>query len=258
MSAKDEIDDTFINDDNVNSGAAESDGEPLPDESGTDSKDVENEPIPDLKETDEPVPEEAPKENEKNEEGAAAPEDATETPESEEGRAEADEHLKSKPEDDSLMKSLEAEVKVDVDEAEAARREADERSVFVKNVHFRTKEEELTAFFEERTSGHVKRITFVHDKITQKPTGIAYVEFESKDTVETALEMNGSEFKDRKLEIKPKRTNEHRFAARGRRDRMMRGGYPMPMMYPYGPYPPPYGYPYSPFSRGGRGGYRGH
>jgi len=169
--------------------------------------------------------------------------------------------LKSTDDDDKAMKvaeSLEgADKGADADADQAAKIEADERSIFVKNVHFRTTEAELSAFFEERTSGHVKRVTLIRDKIRQQPTGIAYVEFESKETVEAALEMNGSEFKGRKLEVKQKRTNDHRFAAaRERRDRMMRGGYPMPMMYPYGPYP--YPYPYPPYPSRGRGSFRGH
>ena len=146
---------------------------------------------------------------------------------------------------------------------EDARSEADKRSVFVNNVHFRATVEEVSKFFEEN-AGPVERVTLLRDKLTMQPRGIAYVEFTSRDSVEAALALNGAEFHDRQLEVKPKRTNDHRFAARGRGGHMkMRGAYGMgmpymPMPMPYMPYPP-YGYmPFAGRGRGSpRGGYRG-
>jgi len=257
MSVTDELGDTLPKDSELdaeltNLPEEELEVEPPPPEEGTEEhKDGEHEEAKNSTENN--------ADSEKPAEGATA-----ETAAADDGRAEADDILKNNNEDDKLLEEVETlegaekTEEQDADAEQAARIEADERSIFVKNVHFKTTQEELTAFFEERTSGHVKRVTFMKDKIRHEPNGIAYVEFESADSVEAALEMNGSEFKGRKLEVKKKRTNDHRFAARGRRDRMMRGGYPMPMMYPYGPYPyAPYP-PFSPYSRSGRGGYRGH
>ena len=140
---------------------------------------------------------------------------------------------------------------------EAARIEADERSVFVNNVHFRTTTDELTQFFQEG-AGPVERVTILRDKFTQQPRGIAYVEFVSRDSVEAALALNGAEFNGRNIEVKQKRTNDYRVALRGRRGRMMRGGFGMgvPYMMPFMYGVPPYGYPSYPRG-GGRGGFRG-
>ena len=139
---------------------------------------------------------------------------------------------------------------------EAARIEADERSVFVNNVHFRTTAEELTQFFQDG-AGPVERVTLLRDKFTQQPRGIAYVEFVSRDSVEAALALNGAEFNGRNIEVRQKRTNDYRVALRGRRGAMMRGGFGMgvPYMMPFMYGMAPYGYPSYP--RGGRGGFRG-
>lgn len=161
----------------------------------------------------------------------------------------------------NIVAEEESSEKVDAEEKQkeeqAARIEADERSVFVNNVNFNATKDELKAFFEEHTSGKVNRVTLIVDRVSAFPKSYAYVEFESQASVEAAIAMNGFKFKGREIEVKNKRTNIHNYGGRGgRRDRGSRGGFSMPYGYPYMPYPyPPY--PFAPYSRG-RGGYRGH
>jgi len=220
-----------------------------------DLEDVSNVDAP--QETNDDNKDEEKKSDDKKESSETAP-DASEN-------TNADDLLKDDADDESLLKDTEDTVNKRMEgiseaeqnaEQEAARVEADERSVFVKNVHFNTKDEELKAFFQEHTSGKVNRVTLVHDKFTHAPTGNAYVEFESRASVEAAIAMNGFEFKGRKIEVKSKRTNIHNFGGRGGRRDRGRGAFNMPYGYPpYMPYPyPPYPYP----TYRGRGGYRGH
>ncbi len=71
----------------------------------------------------------------------------------------------------------------------------DERSVFVKNVHFSATVEELKEFF--GGVGEIKRVTIVSDKITKTPKGyvlrgintmyrFAYIEYETKVSADAA------------------------------------------------------------------------
>ena len=71
----------------------------------------------------------------------------------------------------------------------------DERSIFVKNVHFSSTVEELKVHFSE--CGEIKRITIPIDKFTQKSKGFAYIEFETKDAAMKAKLHNDSLFKGR-------------------------------------------------------------
>lgn len=45
----------------------------------------------------------------------------------------------------------------------------DERSVFVKNVHFSATDAELREHFQE--CGEIKRVTILHDKMANQPKG---------------------------------------------------------------------------------------
>lgn len=125
-------------------------------------------------------------------------------------------------------------------------------SVYVGQVDYTATPEELLAHFEP--CGTVERVTIVCDKYTGKPKGFAYLEFQTEESMENAVKLDGSTFKDRTLKVTHKRVNDPNFFSvpggrggggrggggyqgRGRGYRGGRGGFRG--------------------GRGGRGGYRG-
>jgi len=98
--------------------------------------------------------------------------------------------------------------------------EADAASIYVGQVDYASKPEELQTFF--ASCGTVQRVTIVSDKWTGQPKGFAYVQFRSPEAVANAVLLDGTEFKGRKLKIAAKRTNIHGYN-RGRP--RGRGGY---------------------------------
>eukprot|EP00586_Coscinodiscus_wailesii_P020184 CAMPEP_0172496078 /NCGR_PEP_ID=MMETSP1066-20121228/81269_1 /TAXON_ID=671091 /ORGANISM="Coscinodiscus wailesii, Strain CCMP2513" /LENGTH=193 /DNA_ID=CAMNT_0013268173 /DNA_START=280 /DNA_END=857 /DNA_ORIENTATION=+ len=82
----------------------------------------------------------------------------------------------------------------------------DKCSIYVGQVDYSTTPEELLAHFEP--CGTVERVTIVCDKITGKPKGYAYLEFQEETSVQNALKLDGSEFKERHLKVVAKRVNE--------------------------------------------------
>ena len=84
--------------------------------------------------------------------------------------------------------------------------ERDERSVFVKNVHFSAQKSDIEEEF--KSCGKVNHITIRYDKASGKPLGHVYIEFESKQAAVEALQKNGAQFKGRPLTVVAKRTNE--------------------------------------------------
>jgi len=83
--------------------------------------------------------------------------------------------------------------------------EADVASIYVGNVDYSTRPEELQAFFS--SCGAVQRVTIMTNKFTGQPKGYAYVQFRSAEAVANAVLINDSEFKGRRLKINEKRTN---------------------------------------------------
>ncbi|EKX72165.1 conserved hypothetical protein [Theileria equi strain WA] len=90
---------------------------------------------------------------------------------------------------------------VDMEENE----DVDKRSVYVGNVDYSTKPQELQEFF--KSSGQINRITIMVDKWTGHPKGYAYIEFSSEDAVNNAVMLNESLFKERIIKVTPKRKN---------------------------------------------------
>lgn len=142
--------------------------------------------------------------------------------------------------------------------ANAAALERDAKSIYVGNVDFSTTADELRKFFE--SCGSIEAATILMDKFTGKPKGFAYIEFCDKESVQTALVLDGSMFKDRPLKVIIKRTNVPAFQLRGRGGRGRgvprgrgRGG--APGFSPRGGYRggAPYRGGYNPRGRGGRG-----
>lgn len=86
-----------------------------------------------------------------------------------------------------------------------AQKEIDSRSVYVGNVDYKATPEELDEFF--RTIGSINRVTILYDRFTGYPKGYAYVEFELKESAESALDLSGTDFKNRKISVVAKRTN---------------------------------------------------
>jgi len=100
--------------------------------------------------------------------------------------------------------------------------EADGRSVYVGNVDYSTKPEDLQTLF--AACGALERVTIMCDKWTGSPKGYAYIQFSSVDGLENAILLDGSEFKGRPIKVCAKRTNVPGFG-RGRRRRSRRPRY---------------------------------
>merc|ERR1712226_1106992 len=111
--------------------------------------------------------------------------------------------------------------------------EADARSIYVGQVEYSATAEEVELHF--RGCGALNRVTILCDKFTGHPKGYAYIEFADKESVETAIGLDGSIFKGRPIKVMPKRTNKpgitigergairSRGRGRGRGRGMMRG-----------------------------------
>ena len=131
----------------------------------------------------------------------------------------------------------------------AAESSPDTRSIYVKNVEYRTQPGELKEHF--ANCGTITRVTVFKDPVTGHPLGYAYLEFAEPEAVEKALKLNDSLFKGRQIKVEHKRKN---IPGLGRKKG---GGHQKFPRYPMGP-PPMLGrggmrmYPY-----GGRMGFYG-
>lgn len=99
--------------------------------------------------------------------------------------------------------------------------EIDNRSVYVGNVDYGATAEELEAHF--HGCGSINRVTILCNKVDGHPKGFAYIEFGSKDFVETALAMNDSLFRGRQIKVMLKRTNRPGLCTTNRFPRGFRG-----------------------------------
>lgn len=106
--------------------------------------------------------------------------------------------------------------------------DADARSIYVGQVEYTATAEEVEAHF--RGCGGVNRVTIICDKFSGHPKGFGYIEFADKESVETAMALDGSLLKGRSIKVMPKRTNKpgitlsDRARARGRGRGRGRGG----------------------------------
>ena len=89
-------------------------------------------------------------------------------------------------------------------EDEEASAEADSRSVYVGQVEYSATPEELQEHF--AGCGTVNRVTILCDRF-RNPKGFAYIEFAEAESVEAAVALHESEFKERQLKVVAKRTN---------------------------------------------------
>lgn len=99
--------------------------------------------------------------------------------------------------------------------------EIDNRSVYIGNVDYGATAEELEAHF--HGCGTINRVTILCNKADGHPKGFAYIEFGSKEYVETALAMNETLFRGRQIKVMAKRTNRPGLSTTNRLPRGYRG-----------------------------------
>lgn len=101
------------------------------------------------------------------------------------------------------------------------KKEIDDRSIYVGNVDYGATAEELEAHF--HGCGSMNRVTILCNKSDGHPKGFAYIEFGSKEFVETALAMNETLFRGRQIKVMSKRTNRPGISTTNRFPRGFRG-----------------------------------
>lgn len=101
------------------------------------------------------------------------------------------------------------------------KKEIDDRSIYVGNVDYGATAEELEAHF--HGCGSMNRVTILCNKADGHPKGFAYIEFGSKDFVDTALAMNDTLFRGRQIKVMAKRTNRPGISTTNRIPRGFRG-----------------------------------
>merc|ERR1719471_1997382 len=101
--------------------------------------------------------------------------------------------------------------------------EVDARSVYVGNVDYGSTAEELEQHF--HGCGSINRVTILCNKFDGNPKGFAYVEFTDKDSVDTAMALDDSLFRERQIKVMPKRTNKPGISSTNRPPRGRGGGF---------------------------------
>jgi len=86
-----------------------------------------------------------------------------------------------------------------VDIASASSKADKKRSVFLGNLPFDVQEDEIRGHFTD--CGDITNVRIVRDRQTSLGKGIAYVSFESKDSVGLSLKLNGSQFQNRRIRV---------------------------------------------------------
>ncbi|TET06599.1 RNA-binding protein [Candidatus Dependentiae bacterium] len=82
-------------------------------------------------------------------------------------------------------------------------------NIYVGNLSYSTREENLQALFEQ--FGPVKSVKIIIDKFTGKSKGFGFVEMESEDDAKQAIEsLNDTEFEGNRLRISRARQVERR------------------------------------------------
>ncbi|CAF0867800.1 unnamed protein product [Adineta ricciae] len=75
-------------------------------------------------------------------------------------------------------------------------------SIYVGNLSYGTNERDLEAFFNEKC-GNVKRVRIIYDNNTQQSRGFAFVNFNTDDALNTALNLSDCRLDGRVLRISP-------------------------------------------------------
>ena len=102
-------------------------------------------------------------------------------------------------------------------------------SVYIGNLSYDATEEDLNTVFKDY--GTVKRVQVPTDRETGRPRGFAFVEMNSEEEEDAAIEaLDGAEWMGRTLKVNKARPRENRGGGGGRggrggRDRFSGGGY---------------------------------
>jgi polyadenylate-binding protein 2 len=76
----------------------------------------------------------------------------------------------------------------------------DRRSIYVKNVEYKSTEQQIFKFFKE--CGKINRVSIMQDKYTRQPKGYCYVEFSDPASVDQALlKFNQRTFNGRTIDV---------------------------------------------------------
>jgi len=90
--------------------------------------------------------------------------------------------------------------------------------VYVGSLPFSATETQITEMFEK--FGKVTSVNIVTDKYTNRSRGFAFVEMESDEAAQKAIEgLNGTDFEGRKIIVNAARPQENRERSFGNRDR---------------------------------------
>jgi cold-inducible RNA-binding protein len=73
------------------------------------------------------------------------------------------------------------------------------KKIYVGNIPYQVKEEDLQAFFAHY--GAVENVVIVKDRDTGKVKGFAFVTFETQQQAQAALEANGKDFEGRSIRV---------------------------------------------------------
>ena len=92
---------------------------------------------------------------------------------------------------------------------------AEVSKLYVGNLNYSTTEDELKAYFQEK-GVEVKSINLITDKYTGRPKGFGFVEVDSEEALNKAIEaMDGQEFGGRKLTVNKARPPRERSGGGG-------------------------------------------
>jgi len=87
-----------------------------------------------------------------------------------------------------------------------SKEDLDQRSVYIGNVDYQLTPNELYQHLIDNGCENINRVTILCNE-NGTPKGFAYVEFESPEYIEKALELTGLELNERDLRVSVKRTN---------------------------------------------------
>ena len=76
----------------------------------------------------------------------------------------------------------------------------EENSIYVGNVDYAVKPEQLKNFFS--SCGTIQRCTIMINTVTYQPRGFGYVEFLEAEAVEDALQLDGQELNGRAIQVR--------------------------------------------------------
>ena len=87
--------------------------------------------------------------------------------------------------------------------------------LYVGNLSFDAGFEDIKELFEAH--GGVEDVFIVKDRESGRPRGFAFVTMDTKEAMDSAVELNGTEFMGRPLVVNPARPKEERPGGSGRR-----------------------------------------